>query len=54
MGSSCCRAREKYPVYNYLVAESGVENLSGFIPREPDDIEKLMAERGLFRAAKSE
>ena len=33
---------------NYLVTETGVENLSGFIPREPDDIEKLMAERGLF------
>lgn len=33
---------------NYLVTEAGVENLSGFIPREPDAIEKLMAERGQF------
>lgn len=31
-----------------LVTETGYENLSGFVPVEPDDIEALMAERGLF------
>lgn len=37
---------------NYLVTETGVENLTGFTPRTPDDIEKLMAERGLFESQK--
>jgi Xaa-Pro aminopeptidase len=34
---------------NYLVTNIGIENLSAFIPREPDDIEKVMTERGLFK-----
>jgi Xaa-Pro aminopeptidase len=31
-----------------LVTEIGYENLSAFAPIEMDDIEKLMAERGMF------
>jgi Xaa-Pro aminopeptidase len=34
---------------NYVVTDTGIENLSASIPREPDDIEKVMAERGLFK-----
>jgi Xaa-Pro aminopeptidase len=31
-----------------LITDTGYENLSGFVPVEPDEIERLMAERGLF------
>jgi Xaa-Pro aminopeptidase len=34
---------------NYVVTETGIENLSDSIPREPDDIEKVIAERSLFK-----
>jgi Xaa-Pro aminopeptidase len=35
---------------NYVVTDTGIENLSASIPREPDDIEKVMTEWGLFKA----
>jgi hypothetical protein len=31
-----------------VITETGYENLSGFVPMEPDAIERLMAEDGLF------
>jgi Xaa-Pro aminopeptidase len=31
-----------------LITDNGYENLSGFVPVEPDAIERLMAEEGLF------
>ena len=31
-----------------LITETGYENLSGFLPMEPEAIEKLMAETGRF------
>ena len=34
---------------NYVVTDTGIENLSASIPREPDNIEKVMIERGLFK-----
>jgi len=34
---------------NYLVTDTGVETLSASVPREPDDIERVMTERGLFK-----
>ena len=34
---------------NYLVTETGIENLTASLPREPDEIEKLMAEPSPFR-----
>jgi Xaa-Pro aminopeptidase len=34
-----------------LMTESGYENLSEFVPIEVDDIERLMAERGLSDGA---
>jgi thioredoxin reductase (NADPH) len=34
---------------NYAVTETGVENLTASLPREPADIEKLMAEGGIFK-----
>jgi Xaa-Pro aminopeptidase len=33
-----------------LITENGYENLSGFVPIEVGDIEKLMAEKGLSDA----
>ena len=32
-----------------LITPDGYENLSGFVPVEPGDIERLMAERGVFK-----
>jgi len=34
-----------------LITENGYENLSGFVPIEVKDIEKLMAQKGLSDAA---
>jgi Xaa-Pro aminopeptidase len=34
---------------NYVVTANGVENLTASLPREPDEIEKLMAEPSAFR-----
>jgi Xaa-Pro aminopeptidase len=34
-----------------LITETGYENMSGFLPAEPDAIEKLMAEESLFDRA---
>jgi Xaa-Pro aminopeptidase len=34
-----------------LITENGYENLSAFVPIAVDDIEKLMAQRGLSDAA---
>jgi Xaa-Pro aminopeptidase len=34
----------------FLVTENGCESLTGFVPLEPDAIEKLMAQRGLSEA----
>jgi Xaa-Pro aminopeptidase len=34
---------------NYVVTESGVENLTVSLPREPDEIEKLMAQPSAFK-----
>ncbi len=31
-----------------LITETGYENLSAFVPMEIDEIEKLMAETGMF------
>lgn len=31
-----------------VITETGYENLSSFVPVEPDEIERVMAERGLF------
>jgi Xaa-Pro aminopeptidase len=33
---------------NYLVTETGIENLTSMLPREPDEIEKLMAQPSPF------
>lgn len=38
---------------NYLVTETGIENLTSMLPREPDDIEKLMAQPGPFKPLKA-
>lgn len=38
---------------NYLVTETGVENLTASLPREPDEIEKLMATPGPFKPRKT-
>lgn len=37
---------------NYVVTATGVENLTASLPREVDDIEKLMAEGGAFKPKK--
>jgi len=34
---------------NYVVTETGIENLTSSLPREPDEIEKLMAQPSPFK-----
>ena len=34
-----------------LITADGYENMSGFVPVEPDAIERLMAEEGMFERA---
>jgi Xaa-Pro aminopeptidase len=36
-----------------VVTEEGIENLTGFVPREPDAIERLMREPGLLQSYRS-
>jgi Xaa-Pro aminopeptidase len=36
-----------------VVTEDGIENLTGFVPREPDAIERLMREPGLLQSYRS-
>jgi Xaa-Pro aminopeptidase len=36
---------------NYVVTETGIENLTSSLPREPDEIEKLMAQPSPFHKA---
>ena len=46
--ASCARAASVGVEDAILITETGYENLSAFVPIEIDEIEKVMAETGMF------